>query len=392
MLLPPHILSTRIDVADGAASQSCDDSSNCRAFFGIVWGCLTTIFACTWVSVHPNLPIPRQNWFRLFHRRLGMMLIAVIAPEIMVFFAARQFFFAREFSKKFGVSLTHGFFFAMGGFVARGSQHPIATLKQLEEPLRGPQYITDIQATEVAHIMDRSKGDALSKGVALLQSSWFITQCIARASHQLPLTKLEVATLAFAVVNIFTWVLWWNKPLDVQCPISIGPVEARVTNSKISKTAWSVGGIIRSIAGAVYGSDEYDPTASNAVPVMWCPPVSQANHAFRLEATVAIIFGLIHCAAWNTRFPSTAEKWLWWLCALIITILPALMGVIQILVEEVTMSPVPRSPLLNGLFGGSLMTYIISRLVLIVLPFTTLRGLPQAAFLQISWTTDIPHF
>jgi hypothetical protein len=98
MLLPPHFLSARIDMADGTAAQSCSDS-NCRTFFDILWGCLTTIFACTWVSVHPNLPIPRQSWFRLFRRRLRMMLIAVIAPEIMVFFAARQFFFARGFSK-----------------------------------------------------------------------------------------------------------------------------------------------------------------------------------------------------------------------------------------------------------------------------------------------------
>jgi hypothetical protein len=291
--------------------------------------------------------------------------------------------------------VTHGFFFAMGGFVARGSQHPIAKLEQLEDPLRGPQYIADIQAIDVAHIMDRSKGDALSKGVAVLQSFWFITQCIARASHRLPLTELEVATLAFAVVNIFIWALWWNKPLDVQCPISIGLVEfeARVADSKISKTAWSTGGIIEAIIGAVYGSGLYDP-ASNAVPVMWCP-YAQAHHwwhAFRLEAAVAIIFGIIHCAAWNTHFPSATEKWLWRLCALIITTLPGLMGVVQVLLEEDIMGPVPRSTLVNGLLGGSLMAYIVCRLVLIILPLTTLRGLPQAAFLQISWTADIPHF
>ncbi|KAJ7049106.1 hypothetical protein C8F01DRAFT_791451 [Mycena amicta] len=399
MLLPPHTISARVDLTNSAASQSCSD---CRTFFDIVWGCLTTIFACTWVAVHPNLPSPRQSWFRLFRRRLGMMLMALIAPEIMVFFAARQFFFAREFSKKLDVSLTHGFFFAMGGFAARGSQHPIATLTQLEEPIRGPQYIADIKATDVAQIMDRSKGDALSKGVALVQSSWFITQCIARALNQLPLTELEVATLAFAVVNIFTWALWWNKPLDVQCPIYIGPVEPQATDSKISKTrtAWSVDGIIGYILQAVYGPGDwqYDPTRSNAVPAMWSPlarlPTAsfEFKHAFRLEAAVAMIFGAVHCAAWDTRFSSPAEKWMWRLCALIITVLPALMGFVQIILDEVSKSQVPRSTLLNGVFGASLMTYIVSRLVLIILPFTTLRGLPQAAFLQISWTADIPHF
>jgi hypothetical protein len=80
-------------------SQSCDDIDNCRKLFDIVWGCLATIFASTWVSVHPNVPAPNQSQLALFWRRLKMMLIAVIAPEIMVGFAARQFFAARSLSK-----------------------------------------------------------------------------------------------------------------------------------------------------------------------------------------------------------------------------------------------------------------------------------------------------
>ncbi|KAJ6494193.1 hypothetical protein C8R45DRAFT_824403, partial [Mycena sanguinolenta] len=54
-------------------------------------------------------------------------------------------------------------------------------------------------------IKDKSKGDALFKGVALLQGLRFILQCLARAHQHLAITQLEVATLAFAVVNIFIW-------------------------------------------------------------------------------------------------------------------------------------------------------------------------------------------
>ncbi|KAJ7445536.1 hypothetical protein B0H11DRAFT_1693569, partial [Mycena galericulata] len=170
------------------------------------------------VSVHPNVPAPGHSWLKLLSRRVGMMLLAIIAPELIVFVAARQFFFARAFSKSnlrpgFGVSRTHGFFFAMGGFVSAGGI-PITTFKQLEEPLLGAQYLTDIRAIDVAFIMDRSKGDALSKGVALVQCFWFISQCVARVFQRLVVTELEVATLAFAVLNVFTWLLWWGKPLD----------------------------------------------------------------------------------------------------------------------------------------------------------------------------------
>jgi hypothetical protein len=81
------------------SSDSCDDINNCRNLFDLVWGGLATIFTCTWVSVHPNVPAPNQSRLALFWRRLKMMLIAVIAPELMAGFAARQFFAARSLSK-----------------------------------------------------------------------------------------------------------------------------------------------------------------------------------------------------------------------------------------------------------------------------------------------------
>jgi hypothetical protein len=89
----PHTLNNR------SSPDSCDNINNCRKLFDIIWGCLATIFACTWVSVHPNVPAPNQSRLALFWRRLKMMFITVIAPELMVGLAARQFFAARELSK-----------------------------------------------------------------------------------------------------------------------------------------------------------------------------------------------------------------------------------------------------------------------------------------------------
>ncbi|KAF9441540.1 hypothetical protein P691DRAFT_766169 [Macrolepiota fuliginosa MF-IS2] len=70
-------------------------------------------------------------------------------------------------------------------------------------------------------LMDRSKGDILSKGVALLQTAWFVTQYFTRMCYRLPLTKLETITPAFAVLNFATYILWLHKPLNVQCPIRV---------------------------------------------------------------------------------------------------------------------------------------------------------------------------
>ncbi|KAJ6595237.1 hypothetical protein DFH09DRAFT_906342 [Mycena vulgaris] len=202
------------------------DADNYRQLFGIIWGCLVTIVASTWVSVHHNVPAPGQSWFTLMLSRLGMMLVAVLAPELIVFFAARQLRVAWVFSEKYGISITHGFFISMGGFVSRVGHHPNTTIAQLEDSLLGPQYQSDIRAVDREEIRDRSKGDGLSKGVALLQGLWFIAQVLARLLEHLPTSALEIATLAYAVVNIFTWLLWWWKPLDVKTPILIGPTRA----------------------------------------------------------------------------------------------------------------------------------------------------------------------
>ncbi|KAJ7751603.1 hypothetical protein B0H16DRAFT_1839915, partial [Mycena metata] len=164
-----------------------------RTLFDIIWGCLATIFACTWVALHQNVPDPKLGYFALLMRKLRMMVVMIITPEVVVGFAARQFFSALKISQEFNVSKTHRFFCNMGGFVSEEG-HPVSTEKQL------PAYISAIQAIKEVVIEDKSKGDTLSKGVAIAQCLWFVTQCLACVSQHLPLTELEVATLAFTVI------------------------------------------------------------------------------------------------------------------------------------------------------------------------------------------------
>jgi hypothetical protein len=71
---------------------------NSRTLFNIVSGCLATVFACTWVTVHPNVPGPNQGKLALAWCRLGLMLVGIIAPELIAGFAVRQFLDARWFS------------------------------------------------------------------------------------------------------------------------------------------------------------------------------------------------------------------------------------------------------------------------------------------------------
>ncbi|KAJ7364213.1 hypothetical protein DFH08DRAFT_838607 [Mycena albidolilacea] len=305
-----------------ALTDTCEDINDCRKLFDIVWGCLATIFACTWVSVHPNVPPPRQSWLALLCRRLKMMLIAVLAPELIVGFATRQFFVARDLSKEYKISKTHGFFVSMGGFVD-SSGCPVTTREQLTDPVVGPECLAAIRSIDAEDIMDKSKGDALSKGLALAQGLWFCVQYFSRIHQHLAVTQLEVATLAFAIVSVFIWALWWGKPLDVQRPIVIGPPKAEEANVTRNRDLPMLVKFFGVIGGGynVVGEDEYVPFLSSSVPSFWASQLGDniLELSFLIECLVGIVFGAIHCAAWNAGFPTAEEMWIWRICSLSVT-------------------------------------------------------------------------
>ncbi|KAF7370017.1 hypothetical protein MSAN_00631700 [Mycena sanguinolenta] len=372
-----------------ASADACNDINNCRTLFSVVWGCLATIFACTWVSVHPNVPPPNQSHLQLFWRRLKMMLIAMIAPEVMVGLAASQFFLSWKLSKEFGFSPTHGSFFCMGGFVS-STGYPIATKEQLENQNLGPEYQKAIRNVDEEDIKDRSKGDALSKGVALLQGLWFILQTLARAHQRLAVTQLEVATLAFAVVNIFIWLLWWNKPLDVQRPIVVGPLAQPDTETVTLPVQLShFDQFLSAILG--YSGHEYHLVSSVSMPSFWSIEI-QFNHeagALILLALVGTVFGAIHCAAWKAVFPTLPEMWIWRISALVIT---AYLGFTLLAVLIALSDRLESVAAANRVVARlGIPIYIAARIILIILPLMELRSLPASAFVDVNWSTYLPH-
>ncbi|KAJ7206558.1 hypothetical protein GGX14DRAFT_396942 [Mycena pura] len=359
ILLVVHLLSSKakpaqvlgLDPRAPNNSESCDDINNCRRLFDIVWGCLTTIFACTWVSAHPNVPPPRPTrpdafWPTLkwklvvallsIWRRLKLMLIAVIAPELV--------------------------------------------------------------AVPEEAIEDKSKGDVLSKGVALLQGVWFVAQYVAQ---RLPATELEVATLAFAVLNAFIWVLWWGKPLDVREPIVIGPGgDSEVFGPKaLTRRRWTDS--FRALLNGMYTN--YHPLLSSSVPAFWSVAsdryhdhncnhnVTHHNHVYFIIPAITVlcvgsVFGAIHCMAWNASFPSVHEMWMWRSSAVVVTATPQLLLPVLIIAPRTGHTNVPIT-------AAWLATpfYVIARLFLIIIPFVTLRALPPGVLVDVDWSVYFPH-
>lgn len=220
----------------------------------IVWSCLATVFACTWVAIHPNLPGPYESGYQRFRRKITITILAVIAPEFIAMFAMRQWMAAEAIKKEFndrfnggadpelslgtsikrwftgspadgaskGWTLAHGFFAQMGGFMMYHEGKPVQVLtfdRLISAIDRGEIDVPHIPEEE---IIDKSKGDGLSKLVVVVQTTWFVGQCLGRGWIMgLPMAELELLTLAFALLNGMVYLFWWAKPQGVMVPIQL---------------------------------------------------------------------------------------------------------------------------------------------------------------------------
>ena len=93
--------------------NSCTNVTHCRTIWNIIWSCLSTIFLCTWVAVHPNIPCPRereaktrfQKWIRnpllsFAEHRLPLFVCALLVPEYILAWAIRQYLRARNIARE----------------------------------------------------------------------------------------------------------------------------------------------------------------------------------------------------------------------------------------------------------------------------------------------------
>ena len=256
-----------------------------------------------------------------------------------------------------------------------------------------------------AEIKDKGKSDWLAKSLVLLQTSWFVMQCIARAIEHLPVTHLEIVTLAYAAMNFVIYIFWWNKPLNVNRPIRVfrksGPedTQTQVTEpiSEGRKLTWDtfiegLGTILGFIAG---GQDSgVNLSREDRVPRFWANNTDNddATIADMIVLVVGVCFGAIHCIAWVFSFPTHMELLMWRISSVAITAVPIyipLMLLLAVWLDSMNFGYTTIAVLTSILPAGIL--YIIARAVTLVLAFTSLRDLPQGAYETVYWTTFIPH-
>ncbi|KAF8644620.1 hypothetical protein AX16_008370 [Volvariella volvacea WC 439] len=174
-------------------------------------------------------------------QKIKTTIYALFAPETMVTLAMRQHICARRIARHYSArqwTKAHGFFVQMGGFIYDdGKDYHVITIGPPGDVRLGDYTIDDPQRAitlpEITEeeIQDKGKGNIISTAVVVMQATWFVGNCIARSAQGLAITRLELVTLAFVAVNTITYLLWWDKPLDAQCPIYFKDGGVRFQNS-----------------------------------------------------------------------------------------------------------------------------------------------------------------
>ena len=280
--------------------------------------------------------------------------------------------------------------------------HPLAAID-----LYGDNTTLNIDFSSFAvptetEIKDRGKSDWLAKSLVLFQTSWFVMQCLARAVEHLPITHLEIVTLAYAAMNFVIYVFWWNKPLNVNRPVRVfresEPSETQPQPiSEARKLTWEA--ILIGLGTFAVGTqdDHINLSREDRVPTFWAnTDGGDAAIADLIMFGVGIFFGAIHCIAWHFSFPTYAKLLMWRISSVAMTSVPTyIFLVISLTFGLHHMDFKIAGGITTSIFSISIfpagILYILARAVTLVLAFTSLRGLPPGAFDTVHWTTFIPH-
>ncbi|KAF8331030.1 uncharacterized protein EI90DRAFT_2887740, partial [Cantharellus anzutake] len=204
---------------------SCEDLRHCRTMWSVVYSCLLTVFACIWTAFHPD--VESNSTRSRLGSHISRMLNILVLPEFAVGEAWHDFSMACRISKKCdeiqGWTHAHSHFVVMGGFFDPSKQKAVVPDKD-EDPVALFEKYPGIigksgdrrkVAINEEQILDKSKGDHFSKSIVTIQLLWFTAQYIGRWAAHIHRSQLETTTLAYAVLSILAYGLWWHKPLDV---------------------------------------------------------------------------------------------------------------------------------------------------------------------------------
>lgn len=224
----PHGSSERLSQQSNATElHGWTDQPDGRGTLDILWSCLFTIFLCSWAVLCLNVPAETDDWWKPIWRKFGLTGLGILGPEFILQSALGQWISARTSVKDFRAlgfdtwTMSHAFFADMGGFF-------LDTPERIAFPINAKQlhYLVKhgylpLPCTTKKEIKDRNKVDALLRVITVLQTLWFMTNCVGRAVQDLTITTFELTTVGFIFCTLGTHLCWAHKPADVEVPVTL---------------------------------------------------------------------------------------------------------------------------------------------------------------------------
>jgi hypothetical protein len=249
----------------------------------------------------------------------------------------------------------------MGGFAIQNSEGAIYSLNPTDFWALLSNSVIQLPEICEEEIEERSKADGLVKTIACIQVIYLVTQLIARAVQHLPVSTMELFTLAMIGMALFLYALWWHKPMDVRLPILLQPQ----VNGEMSEEI--INGIFNKIQGRVQFSEE--------------KTISSSKRFLLIGLLATATFGACHIIGWNFEFPTKIEQLLWRVASVACLAVPV--GLLLI-----NSSFLKDSDVLSYLF---VTIYVIVRLYLVVEIFVGLRWAPAGVYETVNWSQFLPH-
>ncbi|KAK4158965.1 hypothetical protein QBC43DRAFT_305070 [Cladorrhinum sp. PSN259] len=405
------------------------NAPNMRGTSSILYSCVLTLVACIYTALHLNIPHRNATFSQLLMIKMKWVLIALIAPELVVWLAAEQYAKARSVSKwlrlkeweqfgsvaqqeagrlsraframRFWVSggpsdgedaavrvvgleehtfdLKYGFFAVMGGFELESAKsidgEPItAVLSSKGIKWLAERYIQVLKVPRT-HILDGT-----------------------RKAYGLPLCLLELHTMVHVICAIVMYIFWMEKPLNLTNFEKIQVPQTIIDDLYIAH---------RKIKGP-YEDGLFYPERSN-VPGFHASWFVRDWHALTQWATdeltllqalalaLPIMYGGVHLAAWGFEFPTAAEAMAWKVASIIIaSAFPSYATVVALVAFGISFSlsdqhiKVGKSTIITSL-GILLFVITVSRVFLVLESFISLRSVPIGVYWTPSWLQMIPH-
>jgi hypothetical protein len=162
---------------------------------------------------------------------------------------------------------------------------------------------------------------------------------------------------------------------------------------------------IRPVSQLVGGRDE-PMSGKMRVATFYTPHAGDSNSPWQklFLLFLSVVFGGLHCAAWLFYFPSPIERTLWRSGSIIITAVPFLAVMQEIITTHLLLDFLrthKRSTvgttikILMTVYGAfplfMVFAYVVARFLLLFQCLFLLRDLPPKAFQTVAWTYFIPH-